>query len=960
MAEQPIIAYGEITILDLLDTATYIYYAEDENGTGAQSAPTSNTKYIGIYSGPSFEGGQPSTPPSGIIWSKYVGEDGASVTIKNTIVQYALSEDGTKKPQSGWQDNIPTVSQGFYLWTWTRVEYSNNKFTDSYSVSYSGMDGADGGAYYIESNCDDIVYFKTSSGIETSPKKLEISVYKMPYSENASKIDLTEKIKFGYFSNNDFISLLDENFSDNWNKPQQYYIQNIEGEYIEVTSKEILESTNDITYYVKSIILNEQGIEEEKYTNVGIQTADLKELIKKNKVSFVYDLKSMANMENFPLESLLKFAYVDENKEKAIKIFSYRAGTSEDMMKFNVAATSINAAIENSLMSFTEDGLKIYGAGLEIYGSKEDKNPALSAEEGNLYFTGELRGASGDFTGKITANSGEIGGFIIKDQMLRSIAIDENNNNVNLISLDGISGVIYARNITLGRNANIEEFIKLGNEGSAYIYNPDINDGIFLQSGENKKILLRNDGTANFGDIKINGETSEIYANYPGTEKLAWKLTPETAFFNNIVASGKIETAVFNTGSTQAVGGTMLFMPSYKIEKIENQGNKTEVTLDQGISGTKDQIVFLVVDNIYSEHKLVYDYTNNNKIVVEPSYNEGQQPIALIVVGQKDSLIMGINSRESSIVNNYIYGRGLTINKYGNTTGLPNLFLGDLTQLNSGNVNDYTGYGLYSDNVYLNGSLTTQVEESSYAGVNTLSGVKAVVFNTNFIETAEEQKEPDTSKIVFWAGATSKEDSAIQNAPFQVTENGSIYAARAKLTSSLFVGGEIKGADIYAARIHGWDSKGDKSPAALTIYDTNSGISFKTSSEDGEEETFSINASNFKAKGKPFILLEESNIILSGDLLKTNDEDNYLSLTTIDGCPVLYHGQGNNKCGFYFETQKTSYKINDVPKINFQQLGDTEIFGNFALSTEEEAAIKFRYVSAKGGYDLYVTAQQGE
>jgi hypothetical protein len=81
------------------------------------------------------------------------------------------------------------------------------------------MDGADGGAYYIESNCDDIVYFKTSSGIETSPKKLEISVYKMPYSENASKIDLTEKIKFGYFSNNDFISLLDENFSDNWNKP---------------------------------------------------------------------------------------------------------------------------------------------------------------------------------------------------------------------------------------------------------------------------------------------------------------------------------------------------------------------------------------------------------------------------------------------------------------------------------------------------------------------------------------------------------------------------------------------------------------------------------------------------------------------------------------------------------------------------------------------------------------------
>jgi hypothetical protein len=220
---------------------------------------------------------------------------------------------------------------------------------------------------------------------------------------------------------------------------------------------------------------------------------------------------------------------VIEDEEKANKIFPYRAGTSKDMMKFNTTATSINAAIENSLMSFTEDGLKIYGAGLEIYGSKEDKNPALSVEDGNLYFTGELRGASGEFTGKITANSGEIGGFIIEDFVLKSIATDEINNDINLIRLDGASGAIYARNITLGENAKIENFIKLGEKGSAYIYNPDINDGIFLQSGENKKILLRDDGTANFGDIKISGATSEIYANYPGTERLAWKLTPETA-----------------------------------------------------------------------------------------------------------------------------------------------------------------------------------------------------------------------------------------------------------------------------------------------------------------------------------------------------------------------------------------------------------------------------------------------
>ena len=42
------IARSEITIVDLIDTATYIYYAKDDQGTGATSTPTSDTKYIGI------------------------------------------------------------------------------------------------------------------------------------------------------------------------------------------------------------------------------------------------------------------------------------------------------------------------------------------------------------------------------------------------------------------------------------------------------------------------------------------------------------------------------------------------------------------------------------------------------------------------------------------------------------------------------------------------------------------------------------------------------------------------------------------------------------------------------------------------------------------------------------------------------------------------------------------------
>jgi hypothetical protein len=52
----------------------------------------------------------------------------------------------------------------------------------------------------------------------------------------------------------------------------------------------------------------------------------------------------------------------------------------------------------------------------------------------------------------------------------------------------------------------------------------------------------------------------------------------------------------------------------------------------------------------------------------------------------------------------------------GNLTGLPGL----------------SGYGLYADNVFLKGSLTTSTNyqgESKYAGINTSSTITATIFN---------------------------------------------------------------------------------------------------------------------------------------------------------------------------------------------------------------------------------------
>jgi hypothetical protein len=77
------VAYDSITILDLMDNATYIYYSEDNNGTGADRAPTNRSKYIGIYTGPPFDEDPEKIPAQDWIakgywsdWTQYVGADG--------------------------------------------------------------------------------------------------------------------------------------------------------------------------------------------------------------------------------------------------------------------------------------------------------------------------------------------------------------------------------------------------------------------------------------------------------------------------------------------------------------------------------------------------------------------------------------------------------------------------------------------------------------------------------------------------------------------------------------------------------------------------------------------------------------------------------------------------------------------------------------------------------------------
>lgn len=72
------------------------------------------------------------------------GSDGTSVKTTSTSVKYQVGDSGTTKPTRTWQSNVPTVAQGKYLWTQTIVNYSDGNSTESYSVSYRGIDGSNG------------------------------------------------------------------------------------------------------------------------------------------------------------------------------------------------------------------------------------------------------------------------------------------------------------------------------------------------------------------------------------------------------------------------------------------------------------------------------------------------------------------------------------------------------------------------------------------------------------------------------------------------------------------------------------------------------------------------------------------------------------------------------------------------------------------------------------------------
>jgi len=168
--------------------------------------------------------------------------------------------------------------------------------------------------------------------------------------------------------------------------------------------------------------------------------------------------------------------------------------------------------------------------------------------------------------------------------------------------------------------------------------------------------------------------------------------------------------------------------------------------------------------------------------------------------------------------------------------------LGDLSNAPQGN-----GYGLYADNVFLKGSLTTAgsglAHSHNYAGINTLQEIP-FVYN-DWASGVFETTDYSNDKIIFWGGAASGREEDIKASPFIVTDNGNIFARSGEFKGSVISDSLITNTIIKAPVIYGNNNLVEE--PSLKIYDTNSsagGIGFYKKvgniDEQGNEESDDI------------------------------------------------------------------------------------------------------------------------
>lgn len=558
-------------------------------------------------------------------------------------------------------------------------------------------------------------------------------------------------------------------------------------------------------------------------------------------------LNSPGTLRNID-ETILRLTY-NYQGYKITKFVNIRYGITKDMATLNITANGLTSAIQNSKLFFDASGLTIQNGGIRVLNKNGEAVINADSSTGNLvitgtvhandgYFKGRIEAEEGffkgdiDATGSIQATGGSIGGFEIQEGRL----ISSNKN----IELNGADGSIYAKEIMLGTGAQIEEYIKLGE--NVRLSTVTGTNSVFLSTRKGNQNTLEFDaeGKIRVGSennhITINGEEGSIYS-YGYNGQTGWMISNNEAVFNNVAIKGSIKSSVLEYGEVQSVGGILLVRPSSRIVSAQQNDNTLRLTLEN-INGFRIGDVCLItlennetLSKIYGVISLIsgktlelVDYTLTN---IDITSFIGQ-PINSLGNRENGSNIgIGINGSndESLIAANAIS----VFETDENDRLIPRIILGKLP-----NKEEYgfarNTYGLYAENALLSGSLVTKLitKEGStvYCGMNT-SNMSNPPMSTILVNKIG----GEPSEILIWAGAKNDEKSAIENSNFFVDRKGNFYSNSGYFSGSIITNSVIEASEIKVAKITGLGSG-----PALTISDASTGIRFLK----GEEIAFDL------------------------------------------------------------------------------------------------------------------------
>lgn len=709
-------------------------------------------------------------------------------------------------------------------------------------------DGADGSTYSISSSEGKILKFYNipSGNISFSPETIGFWVEERLSNEPTRLIP-------GINYDTDIEILGSSKFKHLWSFLKSLKVTQGSGK-IELLDliRQIDTTTNTVYFNIFKLIDENLDIDFSAGENLKRDFAELTSLISSENIYFVFKVFSIGSPDKD----------LPEDKKLIIQLpISCEFGTTVDMASFALTSSAIQAAVGNSRMKFDVDGLHILNGGFDISNDNvidTDENGNIIYEKllsydndakslyikGNGTFTGIIEATAGKFTGDITAlnlktDKGTIGGWNITENGLTSSTNDGIKPAIQLLS----NGEIIAQNIELGQNATLSGKLTIGKNVFIQSGNESGNN-IILQAG---KTELYENGKMVLGDkdnqIILDAANSSIYCDND-----TWKITPTWAEFKNVSVSGKIVSTIFEANKVQAVGGSMIFKPSFQVVDQEERNGVTELILDAteedfsiditnpGVI-SKDYYIGALQNGILLDYSQITSVDKNNKKITLNKKVSGTVD-AVLILGQNNSCVIGIDSGNSDI-GILAKRRGITVSNvnFDTLSSTVQAYLGDLEGFDGGSAK---GTGLYAENVYLKGSLVSNAEERKKAGINTLN---EAIFSKDIFSSDTK----DNSNIIFWAGADSLDNNDIQNAPFQVSENGTLYAQKGIFKGSIITEADIYGSKIYAAKLYGWkgDSIVDKANAALSIYDASYGINFYKTEDDKEINILSIGSNGF-------------------------------------------------------------------------------------------------------------------